>query len=269
MLQCCRWQKVSLPISIIMTNSQYSNMLSDVHCHLYAVENPEVVVRESVERGVGLIVTNAEDAETARKNVGLADMFDVVHAAAGIHPEFALKLSEKELEKLEQIVSAGNVAALGEVGLDYKFARSRVERDRQKVFFHRQLEMAEEYDLPVIVHSRRAHRPVVEAIVDSGVCADLHWFSGPIEDVLNAVDHGVFFSFGPAVLNYEAYRAIVDVVPLDLIMLETDMPVRFGGKEARPWCVEKVADFIADVKKTSANTVIERAWYNARRFFRV
>jgi len=244
-------------------------MLSDVHCHLYAGENPEAVVRESAERGVGLIVTNAEDAETAERNVELADMFDIVRAAVGIHPEFALKVSEKELGRIEQILSAENPVALGEIGLDYKFARSRGERDRQKMFFHRQLEMAEEYDLPVIVHSRRAHRPVLEAIVDSGVRADLHWFSGPLEDVLNAVDQGIFFSFGPAVLHYEAYRAVVEVVPLELIMLETDMPVRFGGKEARPWWVGKVADFIADVKKTSAETVMERAWYNARRFFRV
>jgi len=255
--------------SIISTYPDHLIMLSDVHCHLYAVEDPEAVVRESVERGVGLIVTSAENGETAERNVELAEAFDVVYAAAGIHPEFALKTPEKELERIERLLNAEKVVAVGEIGLDYKFARSREERDRQDIFFRRQLGMAEEYGLPVVVHSRRAHRPVVETLMEYDVRADLHWFSGPIEDVLNAVDHGIFFSFGPAVLHYESYRAIVDVVPLDLMMLETDMPVRFGGREARPWWVRDVANFIADVKRTSVDTVIEKTWENARRFFRV
>lgn len=244
-------------------------MLSDVHCHLYAVEDPDGVVAESKKRGVGLIVTNAEEVETARRGIALAERFDTVYAAVGIHPEFALNVSEDQLEEIEHLLNENRVVAIGEIGLDYKFARTREERDRQKMFFYKQLELAKEYDLPVEVHSRRAHRPVVEMLIDSGVRANLHWFSGPIDDVVDAVEHGIFFSFGPAVLHYEAYRAIIDVVPLDLIMLETDMPVRFGGKEARPWLVRDVAKFIADVKRTSVGTVIEKTWENARRFFRV
>lgn len=244
-------------------------MLSDVHNHLYAVADPDDVVRESQERGVGLIVTNAEEIETARKCIALAQNHDIVYAAVGIHPEYALKLPESSLAEVGRLLNEEKVVAIGEIGLDYKFARSREEKDRQMLFFSKQLALAKEYDLPVIVHSRRAHRPVVETLIDSGVIADLHWFSGPINDVVNAVEHGIYFSFGPAVLHYEAYRAVVDVVPLDLIMLETDMPVRFGGEEARPWWVRQVAEFIADVKKTSVDNVIEHTWKNARRFFRV
>ncbi len=244
-------------------------MLSDVHNHLYAVDDPDAVVRESVEKGVGLIVTNAENVETAKKCVQLASRHDIVYAAVGIHPEYALTAPESDLDIVERMLGKEKVVAVGEIGLDYKFAKTRADRDRQKLFFSRQIRMAKEYDLPVIVHSRRAHRPVVEQLIGSDVRADLHWFSGPMGDVLNAVEHGIFFSFGPAVLYYEAYRAIVDVVPLELMMLETDMPVRFGGKEARPWWVRRVAEFIADVKRTSIDHVIERTWQNARRFFRV
>lgn len=244
-------------------------MLSDVHCHLYAVGDPEFAVRKSEEMGVGLLVTSAEDIGTAERCVELAEAFDTVYAAAGVHPEFALKLPESELDRLLPLLDRDCVVAVGEIGLDYKIARSRSEKDRQKTFFHRQLSVAEEYGLPVVVHSRRAHRPVVEAVAGRGVRAVLHWFSGPLEDALTAIDHGIYFSFGPAVLHYEAYRALVDVVPLELTLLETDTPVRFGGKEARPWWVKEVAGFIADVKKTSLDTVIEKTWDNARRFFRV
>ncbi len=244
-------------------------MLSDVHNHLYAVEDPGAVVKESVERGVGLIVTNAENVETAKRCVDLAKQHGIVYAAVGVHPEYALQAPESDLQEIERLLDEEKVVAVGEIGLDYKFARNRAEKDRQKLFFHRQVQLANDYNIPVVVHSRRAHRPVVEALIDSGVRADLHWFSGPLEDVINAAEHGIFFSFGPAVLHYESYRAVVDVVPLDLIMLETDMPVRFGGEEARPWWVRDVARFIADVKRTSVDRVIERTWHNARRFFRV
>jgi len=240
-----------------------------VHNHLYAVSDPDAVVRESVERGVGLIVTNAENVETAKKCVELARMHEIVYAAVGIHPEYALTAPESNLKIVEQMLENEKVVAVGEIGLDYKFARNRAEKDRQNLFFLKQIRLAKDYDLPVIAHSRRAHRPVVEQLIDSDVRADLHWFSGPLEDVINAVEHGIFLSFGPAVLHYEAYRAVIDVVPLDLIMLETDMPVRFGGEEARPWWVRDVAQFIADVKRTSVDHVIERTWRNARRFFRV
>jgi len=244
-------------------------MLSDVHCHLYAVDDPESTVRKSKELGVGMIVTNAEDIGTAERCVELAETYDIVHAAVGIHPEFALKLPETEIDKLSAFLNRDCVVAVGEIGLDYKIAQSRSEKDRQKTFFFRQLSMAEEYGLPVIVHSRRAHRPVVDAIVGRDVRAVLHWFSGPLDDALNAIDHGIYFSFGPAVLHYEAYRALVDVVPMELILLETDAPVRFSGREARPWWVKEVAEVIADVKKTSVSTVIKNTWDNARRFFRV
>lgn len=244
-------------------------MLSDVHCHLYAVEDAPSVVQESTERGLRMIVTNAEDVKTSEKNVELADSFDIVYSAVGIHPEFSLSLPGKELEGVERLISKKDVVAVGEIGLDYKFARSRSEKERQKRFFHKQLDMAREYDLPVIVHSRRAHRPVLDAILDYGVRADLHWFSGPPEEVERAVEGGIFFSFGPAVLQYDAYREMVDQVPLDLIMLETDTPVHFGGRPARPWWVRDVAEFIADVKNTSVETLMVRTWENARRFFRI
>jgi TatD DNase family protein len=244
-------------------------MLSDVHDHLYAVDDPDAVVRESKERGVGLIITNAEEIKTAKQCVALAHKHDIVYAAVGIHPEYALKVPESALADVERLLNEEKVVAVGEIGLDYKFARSREEKDRQMFFFSKQIALAKDYGLPVVVHSRRAHRPVVETLIDSGVTADLHWFSGPMDDVINAVEHGIYFSFGPAVLHYEAYRAVIDVVPLDLMMLETDMPVRFGGEEARPWWVRQVAEFIADVKRTSVEHVIERTWKNARRFFRV
>jgi TatD DNase family protein len=240
-------------------------MLSDVHNHLYAVADPDEVVQESRERGVGLIITNAEEVETAKQCIALAHKHDIVYAAVGIHPEYALKVPESALADVEHLLNEEKVVAVGEIGLDYKFAQTREERDRQKRFFAAQLELAKEYGLPVEVHSRRAHKPVVDLLIDADVPANLHWFSGPLKDVVRAVDAGIYFSFGPAVLKYPAYEPIIDAVPLEQILLETDMPV--GG--ARPWWVKDVAKKIADVKKTSLNTVIEATWKNARRLFRV
>ena len=243
--------------------------LSDVHDHLYAVEDPDAVVAESKEQGVGLIITNAENYETALRCVELAEKHDIVRAAVGIHPEYALQVPESEIDQVERLLSNERVVAVGEIGLDYKFATTPEEKERQKDFFQKQIELAREYGLPVEVHSRRAHRPVIEILAEYGVPANLHWFSGPLKDVIRGVELGFYFSFGPAVLHYESYRAVVDVVPLDHILLETDMPVRFGGKEARPWWVRDVARFIADVKKTSVDNVLQRTWQNARRLFRV
>ncbi len=218
---------------------------------------------------MGMIVTNAENVDTARLCVDLANDHDIVYSAVGIHPEFALKSPFSDLEVIERLLSYDKVVAVGEVGLDYKWARSPEEKARQKQFFSRQIDMAKEHGLPVIVHSRRAHGPVVDMLLDSGVLADLHWYSGSISDAVRAVEGGIYFSFGPAVLYYESYRALVDIVPLRQILLETDAPVPFKGKTSKPWWVQKVAEFIADVKKTSTDVIVERTWQNARRFFSV
>ena len=219
-----------------------------------------------------LIVSNAEELETAERCLELARNYDIVRAALGIHPEYALRLPFDVVSRVEELIQRNDeeVVAVGEIGLDYKFAQTREEKDRQKEFFVRQIELANQYSLPVEVHSRRAHRPVLDLLeAHADVPVVLHWFSGGLADVLRGVELGYYFSFGPAIIHYEAYVPIVEAVPLDRILLETDGPVRFKGRPAEPCDVGAVAERIASIKKTSIENVMEAARRNARRLFHV
>ena len=238
-----------------------SSSFVDVHCHLYLLKEIGRILDEAEELGVKYVITNSEDLESCKKNAELlADKR--VYGAFGIHPQYAGKVDPSIINEFLDLEKA---VAIGEIGLDYKFARNDLSKRIQKEVFERQIKMAEERHLPIIVHSRYAHKPVIEILERLGAKkVVLHWFSGSIDLVMRAVENGWFLSFGPFSLN-PAYEKVIKKVPLKNMLLETDSPVPFGGKSVDPTWIPLVAERIARIRGISIEKVAETTMDNSKK----
>ncbi len=241
-------------------------MYADVHLHLYEAEDPKRIVSEAQEKGVNFFLTAAEDLRTAEKCVELT-VLDPVYAAVGVHPSKAKE--PYDVKELEKLLEKEKVVAVGEIGLDAKYERFGISMDRQRRVFLDMLRLAREYDLPVSVHSGRSFREVIDILLRSDVQAHLHWYSGSVSLAVEAAESGMMFSVGPAVLHYKNYNGLVETLPLESLMTETDYPVRIGGVENHPSRVIDVAKRIAEIKGVPFDRVRRALFNNALSFFGV
>ena len=241
-------------------------MYADVHLHLYEAEDPVSVVKEAREAGVDFLVTAGEDLVTSEKCTELTSL-PGVYAAVGVHPAEAKE--PYNLAVLEGLLENERVVAVGEIGLDAKYERFGVSIERQRRVFLDMIRLAREHDLPVVVHSGRSFREVIEILFKSDVRALLHWYSGSVSLAVEAAESGLMFSVGPALLHYKGYNALVESLPLSTLATETDYPVRIGGRENHPARVREVVERIAEIKGVPIQKTASALYNNALSFFGV
>ncbi|RLG49559.1 MAG: hypothetical protein DRN90_01415 [Thermoproteota archaeon] len=241
-------------------------MYVDVHCHLYMLKDIQKVLDRAEELEVRYVITNSEDLKSCKKNSEL--LKDArVYGAFGLHPQFFDR--KEDLPKIEEFLNLDKAVAVGEIGLDYKYARNNTAKELQKEIFKRQVQMAMKRDLPVIVHSRYAHRPVIEILEDSDAKkVVLHWFSGSLNLVNRALKNGWFLSFGPFCLN-QPYEKVIATVPLERMLLETDSPIPFRERAVDPTWIPLVAKRISEVKGINIEEVERKTAENSKRLFRI
>jgi len=206
-------------------------MFIDAHIHLSDPDLkdilPQIILEAKISRKI--LVAVAEDAETSALNLKIAaEAGGFVKPFLGMHP-WSLQnkgFNEFELSSLEPERFAG----IGEVGLDRKYARDEGEYRRQKEVFEYMLKLAEHLQKPLSIHSRGSVNDVLSILSTydlRGVL--LHWFSGAPSQLRVACDRGYYISYGPAVVYSKKTKELASNTPLDLILTETDGPVRFGG----------------------------------------
>jgi len=236
-------------------------MAADAHLHLDLFEDPEATVKAAREAGVGILVSAGSNYESNKKNAKIAN--GGIYAVVGIDPEFALTEDAGVLEKLEDIITNNsNIIGIGEIGLDYKKAVDDLQRNRQKMFFERQLEIAQKMDLPVVVHSRNSFDDVIEIIRSYKVRVMFHYFEGGKDDAALAEKFGII-SVPP--FDSKKRRAAIKAVGIGSIVAETDSPV--VGKT--PSDVFKSIAIIAAARGISYEEAIARTTENLRNFFRI
>jgi TatD DNase family protein len=207
--------------------------LIDTHCHLTfepLADDVEAVVGRSRAAGVVGWVTVGTDAQHNRKAVELANRFESMYAAVGIHPHDAKDVTAQALAELKELARSEKVVALGETGLDFHYDFSP--RPEQRRAFAAQLGIARELNLPVIIHCREAFEETVDTLEQfirlegrlRGVV--FHCFSGSAEQARVVLDHGFYISFTGVVTfkNAEKTRRVAAAVPLERLMVETDCP---------------------------------------------
>jgi TatD DNase family protein len=203
--------------------------LIDTHCHLTFEElggDVAAVIERSKTAGVTGWITVGTDPQENQNAVELANKFENMYAAVGIHPHDARTVTADTLKELQELAQHNKVVAIGETGLDYHYKFSS--HDEQKRVFAKHLKIAVELNLPVIVHCREAFEETMEILEQFGDVKKVvfHCFSGSAEQAETILDKGYFISFTGVVTfkNAEKTRRAAEVVPLDRLMVETDCP---------------------------------------------
>jgi TatD DNase family protein len=254
--------------------------LIDAHIHLSDAEYAkctEELVTDARSSDVVALVSNSMDLETSIGSLKLAEKHPGhVYPALGIHPWNVNSLKENELEDTVQLIHEQSrkkaVAAIGEIGLDYKYETIWA---KQLTVFDKMLHLAEELDLPVIVHSRGTTAQIVDMLPSYNLKRVLlHWFSHPMSALYKAVDHGYFITEGPPVAYSNGIREVVKKVPLTNLLTETDGPVTYrkspyNGQLTRPSFIRTVVEAVAEVKGMAVADVAEQIARNFEGFFNI
>jgi TatD DNase family protein len=251
-------------------------MLVDTHAHLdfqqFDADRNQVIER-ATEAEVKAIISIGIDLATSRKNLALAERYDQVYAAAGIHPHDVAAVQEDDLQQLFELVQHPRVKAIGEVGLDYYRNLSPVELQRR--YFRTFLDWSLETGKPLIIHTREAEEDVLRLLRErsrSGWRGVFHCFPGDMRLAEQVMELGFFISFTGVITFKNAKMAeVAREAPLDRIMVETDCPymapVPHRGKRNEPSYVQHVAQKLAELKNLPFASVAEATTANAQHLF--
>jgi TatD DNase family protein len=251
-------------------------MLIDTHCHVYSdqfdSDRPAALERAGAA-GVARMIAIGYDLPSSRAALALAQESPAVWASAGIQPHYAQTTGDADLAELRRMLAHPRVVALGEIGLDY--SHDRAPHDLQEALFRRQLSLARELELPVVIHSRDAREDTVRILRDAarGQPGVMHSFSGDWEYAEACLEVGFYLSFsGPLTFKKAAeLHEVARRAPLDRILIETDAPYLtphpFRGKRNEPAYVRYVAEALADLRGLALDQVAAATTANAERLF--
>ena len=235
----------------------------------------DAVLAALPEAGVELVLDPGCDLPSSRAAAALAERYGHVYAAAGIHPENCAGFQDADLAALRQLLAQPKVAAIGEIGLDYYWAENPP-RDFQQMVFRKQLALAEELELPVIVHDREAHGDSLSIIREfPAVTGVFHCFSGSPEMAEELLKRGWYLGFDGPITYKNARRApeVAAITPLERMVVETDAPylspapVRGRRNDSRylPHVIAKLAEWKGVTPEEMTRITCE----NGKRLFRL
>ncbi len=256
----------------------------DTHCHLSFIPKADRkgVVERALKANVKKMITVACNLEEIGLNLPIADEYDFIYTTAGVHPTECGEQIDKDLEKVFHYAkNEPKVVAIGEIGLDYY--HDKFPHDLQMAYMAGQLNIAKELGLPAILHSRAGKFagenatvfPDMADVLKRAGCskAVMHCFSGSQSEADLFLEMGLMLSF-TGIITYdrnEELRKIINKMPLERIMIETDAPFlppkKHKGKKNEPAFVTEVAKTIAEVKEMKVGEVLEFTTENAERFF--
>ena len=247
--------------------------LIDTHAHLQMKtfkKDINTVIERALASGISAIINVGYDLPSSEAAVGLALKYPFMYAAVGIHPNDADGYNEESLLVLEGFVREDKVVAIGEIGLDYKW--NKVDKNTQKRVFTEQLDFAKDKNIPVIIHTRYAYSDVFNVLTKHSPSKILlHCFSGNISDLKESINRGYTIAFGGTITYSEDYAELIQVAPIDRIVLETDAPflapVPYRGKRNEPSYITFTTEKFASIKGVSFNRIAEATTTNAQKFF--
>lgn len=249
----------------------------DTHAH-YADDAFDADREEILERlpgqGIGLIMLASSGIDDTKANSELSAQYGYIYAAAGVHPENADNVPEDYLDIIRDTVSRNSkIKAIGEIGLDYHY--EGYDRERQIMLFTRQLEIAREIDMPVIVHTRDAWEDTMSILKKYRPRGVVHCFSGSAETAAEILKLGMYIGFTGVLTFKNAKKAIraLEVIPLDRLLLETDCPymapVPFRGKRCDSSMIPYTAEKAAEVKGMDTQELINITCENGKKLFEI
>ncbi len=249
-------------------------MLIDTHCHLDLIKSDSgTVMQAAMAENVQAVIVPGVDRQNFSKVIELNAAFPTAFYALGIHPLSVADAKPSDLDDLAAFVEASQPIAIGEIGLDYYLQRDNVEQ--QQTFFKRQLQLAQQFDLPVILHVRGAIAAVLKCLRDHPVVGGIaHAFNGSFQQAEQFIKLGFKLGFGGAMTYDRAQkiRRLATELPLSSIVLETDSPDMAPAwleksQQNTPVQLYKIATVLAELRQMSLNTVIAQTTANAVSLF--
>ncbi len=252
-------------------------MFIDTHAHLfYPNFNGEVeqIIERALNAGVEKIIVPATDLATSKQAIDLAEKYDFIFAAVGVHPHDTGEIQENYLEILEEFSKHEKVVAIGEIGLDYYYDFSP--KEKQIKAFKEQIDLAVKTNLPIIVHNRESNEDIMEIIRQykrTNLKAQFHCFAGGIKEAkeLISMKHFISFTGNITFKKAESVRNVLKNVEIENILLETDSPfltpVPYRGKRNEPANITLIAEKIAELHNVTIEDVARTTNYNVYKLF--
>ncbi len=247
----------------------------DTHAHLDDKRfdsDRESLIESFPQEGIGKVVNAGANRETTEAGVLLAEAYPYIYASVGTHPHDSKDFTDVDYDRYKELAAHPKVVAVGEIGLDYYYDNS--ERDIQRKVFIRQMELAEEVGLPVIIHSREAMQETYDILESfENVVGIMHCYSGSPEMAQRFIDLGYYISLAGPVTFQNALKPkeVGKAVPLDRLLIETDAPYLtphpYRGKRNDPTKVKFVAEEIARLKNLPLEEVVQASYDNAMKVF--
>lgn len=252
------------------------DFIFDTHAHYNDKafnEDRTKLLDSYTESGILGVINCGTDIEESKNSIALSKEYDFMYCAVGFHPEEIHKANENYLNEIKELSKHKKCVAIGEIGLDYYWVKDN--KEEQKRIFTEQVILANELNLPVIIHSRDAHNDTLEILKKYKPKGVLHCFSGSVEVMKEVLKLGMYIGLGGAVTfkNARVPLEVAKELPLERLLLETDCPymspVPMRGKRNQSTYISFVAEKIAEVKNLTKEEVLATANNNAFKLFNI
>jgi TatD DNase family protein len=254
-------------------------MFFDSHAHYDDEQfqnDREELLAGLYKAGISYVVNAGSSIESSKASIALADRFDFIYAAVGVHPGDSEGFGDEAIRLLEEMCLHKKVVAIGEIGLDYYY--DNTDKPTQQAAFRKQLALAAELSLPVVIHDRDAHRDCLNILKECGVESFggvMHCYSGSVEMAKTILDMGMYISLGGPVTYKNARHAaeVARYVPMDRLLIETDCPyltpAPHRGKRNSSAYLCFTAEKIAQIKGTTLSLIASKTKDNAKILFKI
>lgn len=252
-------------------------MFIDTHVHLNADQyenDAEEVIQRALDAGVKQMVVVGFDRKTISKAMELIETYPFIYGVIGWHPVDAVDCTEEDLQWIKELAAHPKIVGIGETGLDYYWDKSP--KDIQQELFRKQIQLAKDVQLPIVIHNRDATGDVVRILQEeqaSEAGGIMHCYGGSVETARQCIDMNFYISLGGPVTfkNAKMPKEVAKEIPLDKLLIETDAPYLaphpYRGKRNEPSYVPLVAEEIARLKEISVEEVAKQTTANAKKIF--
>lgn len=248
-------------------------MFVDTHCHIFKsdYDNIDEVLNNASNNNVKYYINNGSDREYNKEVLELVKEYDNMYGALGIHPETVDDYSLDDIEFIKNNLSNEKIVAIGEIGLDYHYTKEN--KDEQIKLLEMQLSLAEEYNLPVIIHSRDATEDTINTLKKFNCKGTIHSFSGSLETAKIYIKMGYLLGVNGVITFKNCnIKDVIKEVGLDNIVLETDSPyltpVPYRGMQNNPSHILDIAKFVSELYNVSLEELSYRTNENIKRMYK-
>lgn len=247
-------------------------MFVDTHCHIFKsdYDNIDEVLNNASNNNIGYIINNGSNNNYNKEVIELIRKYDNMYGAIGIHPEEVDNYNLDDIEFIKKNLSNEKIVAIGEIGLDYHYTKEN--KDEQIKLLEMQLELAEKYNIPVIIHSRDATEDTINTLKKFNCRGTIHSFSGSLETAKIYIKMGYLLGVNGVITFKNCnIKDVIKEVGLDSIVLETDSPyltpVPYRGMQNNPSHILDVAKFVSELYNVSLEEISYRTNGNIKRMY--